>query len=353
MTGQGDPRVAYCSEEDVREALDIAPSGSARRRIARAILASSTSIEGLLNRRFYPQIDTRYFDWPLNGQYAPPWRLWLDNHEALSVSSIITGGRTLLPGTHFILRPENTGPPYSHIEILLSSGAALGATGTWQQAVQVNGTFGGCDDTDPAGQLTAAIPDTTSTPVQVSDSAAVGTLDTILIGTEWMTVTAKTLTTSGATLAADLTASKGGTAVTVSGGTWHEGESILVGAERMRVTDVAGSTLIVQRATDGTVLATHTSGAAIYVPRQLAVQRGVLGSTAATHPNSAAVQHLTPPERVRDLAIAQAAVTLQQHSAGWQTSRGTEARITDQRSLDDLRDEAYTRWARQSRIRAV
>jgi hypothetical protein len=353
MTGAGDPRVAYCSVEDVRDALDLQPGSRAARRIPRAIYGSSTSIEGLLNRRFYPCTDVRWFDWPINYQYAMPWRLWLDNHEVLSVDSIATGGRTLVPDVDFILRPENTGPPYSHIEIRLSSGSMWASgSGTWQQAIGVNGVFGGCDDTEPAGTLAAAVTDTTGTTVTVSDSAAVGTLDSIRVGTEWTTVTSKGMTSTG-TLAADLASSKGQTLATPTGSTWHVGETLLIDAERLRVVDTAGANLVVERATDGSVLAAHTTGAVIYTPRALTVTRGVLGSTAATHLTAAPVARLAVPELIRNLAIAQAITNLQQDSAGWQTDHSKEARITDAVAINDLRNEAYTRWARQSRIRAV
>lgn len=354
MTGTGDPRVAYCTEEDVRDATDITPSASTSRRLARIIYGASANIEGLLNRRFYPQDDTRYFDWPLNYQYAVPWRLWLDNHEVLSVDTIVTGNRTLLPGTHFILRPENTGPPYSSIEILVSSdGMWSPGSGTWQQAIQVNGRFGGNDDTEPAGTLAAAIADATTTSITVTDSAAVGALDTIRAGTEWMTVTRKSMTTTGQTITGTVAASKGANTIPVSGGTWSEWETILAGAERMRIIDVAGGTLIVKRAIDGTTLAAHAPGDVVYAPRALTVTRGILGSTAASHSSGAAVSRLAAPELVRNLAVALSVVGVQQDSAGWMTSRGAEARVTDARAVDALTDQAYTRWARQSRMRAV
>jgi len=354
VTGAGDPRVAYCTVEDVASALDLAPGARRWRQIARTVLASSTDIEGLLNRRFYPYTDVRYFDWPLNGQHAVPWRVWLDQHEVLSVDRIVTGGVTLQPGTHFILRPENTGPPFSHVEIRLDSGA-MWATGanTWQQAIAVHGVFGGCGDTEPVAELAAPV-DTTTGAVTVTDSSTVGTLDTLLVGDEWMTVNRRSMTGTGATLTADATASPGGTVLALSDGALvHPDEVLLIGGERVQVLDVAGDTAVVKRAVDGSVLAAHPAGTAVYAPRALAVTRGVLGSTAAGHQQGDAAARLAPPEAIRTLAIAESIHVVQQDSIGWSTSKGEEGRVTQFRDLNDLRNAAYTRWARQSRIRAV
>jgi hypothetical protein len=72
-------------------------------------------------------------------------------------------------------------------------------------------------------------------------------------------------------------------------GTLHVGETILIDAERMVVVDTSGSSYIVDRARDGSVLATHTAGATISALRLLTVMRGALGTTAATHTNTTAV----------------------------------------------------------------
>lgn len=353
MTGQGDLRVAYCSAEDIRDALDLAPGSNAARRIARAVYSASTGIEGLLNRRFYPLTEVRYKDWPLNYQYAVPWRIWLDIDEVLDVTRIITGQQELLPDVDFLLRPENDGPPYSHIEIKLSSGA-MWATGanTWQQAVAIHGTFGGCDATEPAGQLAGPV-DATTTSVAVTDSAAVGTLDTIRVGSEWMTVTRKRMTATGGALAGDVTAHKNATLLPTTGGPWHEGETLLIDGERVRVTDVAGSSLVVERNVDGTTLAAHADGAAVYALRHLTVVRGALGSTPAGHDDGAAVERLAPPELVRSLAIAETLMSGQLESMGYTSVKGDDGRAAAMRELNDLRDRAYTRYARQSRTRVV
>ncbi len=367
MAGQGDPRVAYCSAEDVRDALDIAPTAIAARKVSRAIMGAAGFVEGELNRRFYAELDTRYFDWPINYQYAAPWRLWLDSDEVWSATSIQTGlqrnpdgtlsvtptTQTLLLGRDFLLRPENVGPPYSHIEIIVSGHSMWSpADGTWQQAIAVNGEFGGCGDVEPAGQLKGALT-SSGTSITVTDSSTVGTLDTIYVDSEWMTVASKSMTSTSQVLAADLPASAAATVLTTFGGAWTEGETLLVDGERMRVQDVAGINLVVKRAQDGTPLAAHSTGTLIWAPRQLNLTRGVLGTVPAAHASNAPVQRLAVPDLVRNLSIAKAVTNILQDSSGWTTSKGQEARVTAVRELNDLANDAYTRWARQSRTRAV
>jgi hypothetical protein len=112
--------VWYCTREDVKTALDSAETARNNAQIDRAINGGAGSVETQLNRRFYPWTGTRTFPWP-NQQYARPWRLWLDYDELISATTIVTGGTTLNVGTDVYLEPANTGPPYTRLEINLSS----------------------------------------------------------------------------------------------------------------------------------------------------------------------------------------------------------------------------------------
>jgi hypothetical protein len=86
--------VWYCTREDVKSSLDSKESARNNGQVDRAIESASRAVEGLTHRRFYPETDTRYFDWP-NAQYARPWRLWLDQHELVSVATLSSGGTTI------------------------------------------------------------------------------------------------------------------------------------------------------------------------------------------------------------------------------------------------------------------
>jgi hypothetical protein len=91
-----------------------------------------------------------------------------------------------------------------------------------------------------------------------------------------------------------------------SGSAFAVDEAILIDAERMLITDIAGNNLIVKRGWDGTVLAPHTTGAHVYAPRSLAVRRAVLGTIASTHTLGTAVARWDPPGPVNQLTIAEA-----------------------------------------------
>src|SRR5690606_1673515 len=113
---------------------------------------------------------------------------------------------------------------------------------------------------------------------------------------ERMIVVGKTMGDSGQQTTAALGASLKEQAVPVaSGAGFHPGEVILLDAEKMRIEEVAGNTLVVTRAWDGSTLAAHNVGAAVYLPRTLEVTRGVLGTTAAAHSSGATVHRWDPP----------------------------------------------------------
>ncbi len=345
--------VWYCTREDVKSALDSAETARNNAQVDRAINGASGSVEGQLNRRFYPWTGTRSFPWP-NQQYARPWRLWLDFDELISVTSIVTGGTTLTVGTDVFLEPVNTGPPYTHLEINLASRAAFDVGATYQRNIAITGVYGFNLDEDPAGALAAAIVSTTAIRADVTDSSSIGVGSILRVDTERMIVTGKSLLTTGQTLQADLAALNSGDQVSVSDGTkFFTGETITVGSERMLIVDIAGNTLIVKRAWDGSVLATH-SGATIYAPRTLTVARGALGTTAATHLIAAPVAKHAVPGLVRDLGIAESLVRL-----GVETAQYTRTQTRGQNGkpisseLEDIRARAFDAYGRKVRARAV
>ncbi len=159
----------YCTREDVKTALDIKESARVNAQVDRALAGARDSVETLCNRKFYPQAATRVFDWP-NYQRARPWRLWLNQHEAISVSALVSGGVTITAGQYF-LEPANEGPPFTRIDLNRATVAAFTSAATPQHSVSVTGVFGYRADTAPAGALAAALTDTTGTAVTVSSGA--------------------------------------------------------------------------------------------------------------------------------------------------------------------------------------
>lgn len=353
--------VWYTTRETVKSALDIKETARSDAQVDRAIEAASRAIDGgnqvggLLKRRFYPQNDTRYFDWP-NMQTARPWRLWLDQHEIISVTSITSAGTTISSADYF-LRPDY-GPPYTHVELDLDSTATFGGGPTHQRDIVITGVFGSSNTEVTAGALAEAL-DGSETGVDVTDSSLIGVGDLIRVDNERMLVTGKTMLDTGVNIDAgdSLTASNADVSITLSGssGAPVAGEIILIDAERMLVVDVAGLVLTVRRAWDGSVLATHAANADIYAPRTLTVTRGAVGTTAATHSTSAAIVRNQPPGLVTSLCVAEALNLLGHEGAGYAYTAGSgKSLTTDSRAaLQDLRSLTRAAHGRQTRVRGV
>jgi hypothetical protein len=138
-------------------------------------------------------------------------------------------------------------------------------------------------------------------------------------------------------------------------GAFAAGETILIDGERMRVDDIAGNTLVVTRAWDGSTIAAHSVGATIYAPRTLTVERGALGTTAATHSSSAAVYRWDAPGPVRQLCVAEAITSLLQGRSGYARTAGTgeNEREATGRGLSELRERVYLSHGRKARHRGV
>lgn len=341
----------YCSREDVKEALDIKYSARMDRVIDRAIESASRSVENMTRRVFYPTTAVKYFDYPDRvTSYA--YRQWIDQPDQLiAVTSIVSGGNTLASNEYF-LEPVNSGPPYNRIEINLGLDETFDADNTWQRQTVVTGKWGYQENWDTATTITASINSSVTT-VAIDDSAAVGVGDLIRLGTEWMSVTAKAMvdTGDGVTLTADKNS------VTLTGltaGNLNVNETILVDSERMLVVDTAGTTATVVRAYDGTVLAAHTT-ASVFAPRSLTVVRGANGSTAASHTSGDAVERFAYPGPVRQLAIAEALVTIAQGQAGYGRTVGAGDNVKESsgKGLYDLRSEVKLSYGRRSRLAAV
>lgn len=356
----GIDRPVYCTREDVKNALDVAETARANGQVDRAVQAAADSVEGLCHRCFYPVIATRYFDWP--DQYARPWRLWLDDSEVISVTALSSGG-TVFGTSEYLLEPNRTGPPYNRIEINRGTNAGFGGGSSPQRDITVTGLWGYTNTESPAGTVTLAA-NSTITTLDVSDSSAIGVGQIIRVGDERMLVSERAMITTSQTLQAPLTAHKNDQAVTVTtGSAYAVGEVLLLDTERMRIVDITGNQLIVDRAWDGSTLATH-AGSTIYASRRLTVVRGALGTTAASISLNAAVVAWQPPAAVRELAIAEAVVDLLQQSSGYarttgvgssarQVGGGTVAKTEYGVGIGDLRDRTYTSHGRKVRKRAV
>lgn len=346
----------YATREDVKQALDVKETARNDRLVDRALEGASRSVEALCHRRFYPVAATRSWDWP-NGQYAASWRLWLDDNELITVSALTSGGSVLAPGG-YLLEPNRSGPPYNRLEINLGTDGAFGGGNTHQRDISITGLYGYRDDQTTVGALAEAL-DATETGVDVDGptSAAVGVGSIIRVDGERMLVTdRRTLNTGQAVAGSGLAAQANAVAVTVADATvFAIGEVLLVDSERLLIVDIAGNTLTVKRAWDGSVLAAHPAGALIYAARTLTVRRAALGTTAATHAAGTPVNRWEAPGPVRDLVIAEALNTLLQGSSGYARTVGSgeNQREARGRALHELRASVYASHGRKARIRGV
>lgn len=355
-------RPCYTTRESVKRALDFEETSRTDGQVDRAIEAASDDVDGFLHRRFFPQLATRYFDWP-DDSYSAPWRLWLGSNELISVTTLTAGGHVLVESTDFFLRrgDDLDEPPYTSVEINLAGRSSFGGGPTAQRDIAILGLYGHSANESTVGTLASSI-DADDTAVGLSFSGNVGVGDILRIGSERMLVTDRGMLDTGLNLAGDLADSEADTLVSTTGTTPAAGETILIGAERMLVVDVAGTNLVVRRAWDGSVLAAHTSGADIYAARSLTVDRGALGTTAASHNSAVAVVRHVPPPLVRDLCVAEAIGQLLQETSGYARPSGSgqdgaSATRSNKnqlgRGIEDVRDRAYTAYGRKARTAAV
>ncbi len=355
-------QVAYATREQVKATLDAKTTARSDPQVDAAIMAATDSVEGFLHRVFYPQTATRSFDWP-NFQGTYPWKIYLDQAELADVTATVpvvtTGGNSpkTIPAANLKWGPWNYAPPYTRLEIDRSTSSAFGTGSTPQQDVRITGTFGYWIKTTPGGALAVALTDTTGTSATVTNSAAVGVGDQILIDSERMLVADKTLVSTGQTQqgAGAGTASAADVALGVTDGTkFFPNEVLLLDSERMLAVDVTGNTVTVKRAWDGSVLATH-SGATIYAQRLLTVTRGDFGSTAATHLIAAPISRNLVPGLVNQLTLAESLVAVTLGPGAYATSLGSGAGKQSNigAGVPDVRDRCYQRFGRTARQRVV
>jgi hypothetical protein len=351
----------YTTRETVKRALDIGETARNNRNVDRCIEAAARLVDGLCHRTFYPYIDTKYFDWP-NYQRAVPWRLWLDDTELISVTSLTSGG-VVIPSGNYNLESNRVGPPYNRVEVNISTSSALSAGSTYQRSIAITGLWGYSNDEFTVGTTVEAL-DASETGIDVNaaTSAEVGVGSVIRIDSERCIVTGRSQLSTGQTVGgAGLTNGKNDVSITVADGTqFAEDEVIKVDAESMLVVEIAGNTLTVIRAYDGSTLAAHANGATIYAPRTLSVTRGALGTTAATHTNGTAINLWKPPVGIQHLNTAEAIHQLMQEQTGWFRTMsassnfgGTARRAATIEALIDLRQEVYQQYGRKARTRTI
>lgn len=345
----------YASEEDVKDALDILETARAGSQIRRVLRSATDSVEGLLKRRFYPEIRTQTFPWydPL-GATDLPWTLWLDEHELISVTSVTTGeDAQAITAGQYLLKPDD-GPPYTRIELDSEGSAEFVTRAAYQDSVTIAGSYGYWAEYEPGGALVGSV-NASVTALDVSDGSRVGVGDLLRIGTEHIVVTGRSFKNSTETLTADVTSASTASISVTDGTAFHSGELLLVGSERMLIVDIAGNNLIVKRGWDGSALEAHANLDAVYVSRTLSVVRGALGTTAASHTDADSISRFFVPALIQDLTIAEAMAQLLQERTAYARTIGKGDQESEVRGvgLADLRDRAVSMYGRKKGARAV
>ncbi len=336
----------YCTRDLIMSATDVKSSARNTDLVDLVAQSAARQVERETHRRFYPEVATRKWDYP-NYSFADPWQIWLDDDEIISLTSLTAGGTTI-SSDNFILRRSDgkDEAPYDQIQLLLSGSASLSAGDTFQQALVALGLFGHSNNTYAQGTITSSATSGATT-IAVSDST-IGVGAILTIGTERLLVRDKAMVDTTQNLQNTMTAQRDSTTVTVTNGTaYTRGEIILIGAEKMRIDEIAGNNLIVTRAWDGTAQAAHAVNDDIYAPWTFTVARGFLGTTAAAHSSSDAITVWDCPALVADYSLALALNDKRLAVAGYQPD------LVAQKALIDKRDAVYGAYGRKGRLGAI
>ncbi len=307
----------YATREAVKAAAGI--SGAAQNALVdEKIEEASEDVEEFLGRAFIPETTERFYKWPPTTGGGTVLRI--PREDLIAVTQLQTKAQDSSPTTiveaDYFVEPVNDGPPYTHIEIDRSSSAAFAAGDTAQRSIGVTGRWGFREDTKAAGAL-AEDDDGAELALNVSDSSLIGVGDTILIEpgaaaaagsvAEPLFVSEKALLDTTANTAGALTASQSEVTIPVDDGTKVKvGEVITIDSERILIESISSNNLTVERAVDGSVLATHANPSDVYAPRTLTVVRAVNGTTATVHDDTDAVVIYAPPADIRGYVIAYA-----------------------------------------------
>lgn len=355
-------RMGYATREQVLAGPEVSHSAYAAGMIDSKILSASDSIDRTLRRRFYPERRTVLFDWPQT-RSTPTWQIDLDasGNQMISLEQCLSGDGTNITASCVLRRSDDKQePPYDLLEIDLSTSAAFTAGTTWQRAITVTGLYSDDRNTDSSvvdAVLSGAI-NSSVTSLVLNPTSGVytpGVLSLVLIDNERIQLLDRRMSAvSGQTTTGTPDDLQSDTLIGVtSGSAFAAGETILIDSERMKINDIAGNNLIVDRAWDGTALATHASGVQVYALRTFTVARGVLGSTAASHSDAASVYVHEYPPLINELCIAETLLALQRQIGAYGQGSPDSSNRRNMSDIADLRERAWIAFANKNRKAAI
>lgn len=343
----------YCTREAVLEAVGASYTSRIAKLIDRQIGMACDAIDGKLHRRFYPEYRTFKLDYP-NWQLAPTWTLWLESNEIISLQSLTSGGHSIPTNAVLPRRSDDIDePPYDQLQIDLSTSYAFSASTTWQQAVEIEALTGYNATNTSLGVANLASTLNSSAVIAIFEPSDgiynIGVGRLLLIDNEYIILTERSNVDTGDELQSAMAAQPNAVTVAVTDGTaFARGELLTIGSERMRIVDIVGNNLIVDRAIHGSILSTHSMSDTVYAARQFNLLRGQLGTTSAEHSTADIVYAHDVPPLIEELATALAVTGTEQSSAGYARNVGTETsqRDTDAPGLTALWVAAKTTYGR-------
>ena len=316
-----------CTREQVKNAGKIR-GASYDAQIDRIIDAVAKRIERHTRRYFVPLTETRLYRWPRLKPGGLSYVLRLDQ-DLLSLTTFQTKAQdaspTTIASTDYFLEPVNQ-TPYDRVEIDLSSTAAFESGATPQRSISLLGSWGYSNATKTGGTVSSGLAsDAAAVSMVCSDASLIGVGLTLLIQSEQIFVSERTFAALASILVDDAGITADMADVTITVDTGHgivKGEVIRLDSEEMLVEGTSATTLTVQRAYNGTVLATHANDTAVHINRTLTIVRGVNGTTAAVHANATAISIYDLPADIVNLAVAESLSIFHQEGSGWGRSVG-------------------------------
>ncbi len=317
--------------------------------LGRLIEAVSRAVDSATHTRFIPETAVRKYEF--NQRNVRGNRLYFD-HDLFSMTTLTDRGstkRALTEGTHYLLLPDNAGPPYYAAEILRSQGVGYeGGAATSQQSFEATGLWSATADTEAASEIAEdSVQDGSGTSLHVKDGSKVGVGDTLLIGSEQVFISARGDVDLAQNLSGALTSDETDTNVGLDGAPndpVNLGEVFRLDSERMRVTAINSTTSFeVERAYDGTTLAAHSNTADIFIRRTYTMGRGVNGTTGVAHADDLAFTRYTAPSLIEEVVLAEVIQLFHRQESGFTQRVGAgESQVTIRpESIASLQKRAY------------
>jgi len=216
--------------------------------------------------------------------------------------TIINDGTTLVSGD-YVLKPVGKhwdNGPYSWLEVATEA-TNLSKWSCYKDGISIASKFGLYDKSESLGITLGANMTDSVTTMQVSDGSKVSPGMVVVIGSEQILVKATSTPTSAVTtLSAGLDAEDENISV-ASGSAIKLGEIIRLGFEKGKVLDINSNTAYIARAWGGTLKTTHANSSNVDVYRTFEVERGVNGTTVAAHTSGDAIYQQRVPDDVNFL----------------------------------------------------